>query len=68
MNAHILTLINGWARKNTLLDNFMIFCAKDLVYVAFMVASGGVGYLIYKRQWKPVAYFIATLAVTFILL
>lgn len=68
MNSKLLLDINSLAGKNGVLDNFMIFCASYLVYVVFVVAVSCLLYLVVKREWKPVIYFMATLAVTFILL
>lgn len=68
MNTKLLLIINSWAGKNSLLDNFMIFCASYLVYFVFIVAVGCLIYWIYKRDWKSVVYFFATLTVTYILL
>jgi undecaprenyl-diphosphatase len=46
----------------------MIFCASYLVYIVFLVVAICLAYLVAKREWRPVIYFMATLAVTFILL
>ena len=68
MNTNLLLTINSWAGKNSLLDNFMIFCASYLVYVVFLAAAACAVYWIYKHDWKPAIYFFATLVVTFLLL
>lgn len=68
MNDKLLLLINGWAGKNSLLDNLMVFCAKDLIYVVFLVGLICVVYLMYKREWKQISYFALTLVVSFALL
>lgn len=68
MNTDLLLLINGWAGHSHLLDTVMLFMAKYAIFVLFAVATGCVGYYIYKKEWKPVIYFATTLVVTFILL
>jgi len=68
MNNSILLLINGWAAKSQLLDTIMIFCAKYLVYIVFVVVAMFVVYWLYKRQWRTVAYVFLSLVVTFIFL
>lgn len=68
MNTKVLFLLNGWAGKNHLLDNVMIFCASYLIYLIFIIAVGAVAYLVYKRQWRPVVLFCTTLIITFIFL
>lgn len=68
MNDRLLLHINGWAGKSRLLDNFMIFSARYLVYIVFVVAIACVAYYARKREWKPIIYFFATLVVSFVLL
>lgn len=68
MNTSLLLTINGWAGKHHFLDTLMVFFAKDLVYILFATVAICMGYLLYKRQWRPVAYFAATLVVSFIFL
>jgi undecaprenyl-diphosphatase len=68
MNTDLLLLINGWAGHSHLLDTVMLFMAKYAIFVLFIAAAGCVGYYIYKKEWKPVIYFVTTLIVTFILL
>lgn len=65
MNSEVLLTINGWAGKNSLLDGFMVFSASWLIYLVFFVAFVCVALHAYKRQWRPVVYFVATLVVTF---
>ncbi|MEO6908401.1 MAG: hypothetical protein ABI210_10975 [Abditibacteriaceae bacterium] len=54
MNTKVLFLLNGWAGKNHLLDNVLIFCASNLIYIILIIAAGCVTYLVYKRQWRQV--------------
>jgi undecaprenyl-diphosphatase len=68
MNTDLLLLINGWAGHSHLLDSVMLFMAKYAIFVLFAVAAGCVGYYVYKKEWKTVAYFASTLVVTFVLL
>lgn len=68
MNAQILLLVNSWAGRNFLLDNAMIFCARYLIYIVFIVALGCMAHLLYTHQRRPVLYFGATLLLDFILL
>lgn len=68
MNDTLLLLINGLAGHYSLLDNTMIFTARDLVYIVFAVALICVGRLLYKDERKPVVYFFVTLGVSFLLL
>jgi undecaprenyl-diphosphatase len=67
MNVRLLLLINGWAGENRALDNFMIFCAKDLIYIIFLIALLWL-ILSDKKDWRPSAYFLTNLAVAFIFL
>lgn len=68
MNTSLLLTMNGWAGMNPLLDNLMIFCARYLIYIAFLAAAICVAMLIYKKQWRTVIYLAASLIVSFILL
>ncbi|MEO6907808.1 MAG: phosphatase PAP2 family protein [Abditibacteriaceae bacterium] len=68
MNTQILLLVNGWAGKNFLLDNAMIFSARYLIYIVFIIAGGCVAYLIYTHQRRSVLYVGATLLLDFIFL
>ncbi len=68
MNHKLLLDINGWAGHNHVLDKIMIFCASYLIYLVFVVVVGCMVYLASKRQWQEVAYFVATLVVSFIIL
>jgi undecaprenyl-diphosphatase len=68
MNNQLLLLINGWAGKNHLLDDVMIFCASYLIYIVFLTALVCVGYMAYKREWRSVIYFFSALIVSYGLL
>ena len=68
MNDTVLLLVNGWAGKNPALDAVMIFAAQYLIYIVFAVAAACIGYLLYRKEWKPAAYFFASLVVSFVLL
>lgn len=68
MNDYVLLLINGWAGRSSLLDSFMVFTARDLVYVVFVVAVICLGMYVYRQEWKPVVYFFIALVASFILL
>ena len=68
MNTKLLLTINGWAGENSLLDNFMIFCASYMVYIVFAVAVICIIFWAYKRDWKSAFYFFATLAITYVFL
>lgn len=61
-------MINGWAGKNSFLDNLMIFCAKDLIYIVFAAAAIWFAYAIYRRDRRSAVLFAANLVITFILL
>jgi undecaprenyl-diphosphatase len=68
MNTSLLLLINGWAGSHPLLDTAMIFSANYLIYIIFAVTAGCMAYLLYKRRWRPVILFGATLVVSYLLL
>lgn len=68
MNQELFTLINEFAGKNNIVDAIIIFCATYLIYILFAAAAGLMGYLVFKRQWRPVIFFGANLALTFVLL
>ena len=68
MNQELFNVINEFAGKNHIVDAIVIFCAKYLIYILFAAAAGLIGYLVYKRQWRPVIFFSANLALTFALL
>lgn len=65
MNKEIFTMINELAGQDPLTDSIIIFCAKYLVFILVGVAATLIGYLIYKRQWRPVIFFGANLILTF---
>jgi undecaprenyl-diphosphatase len=68
VNHQMLRTINGWAGHNWLLDHAMIFGASWLIYVVFAVAACCGLLLAHRRRWRPLGYFVATLAVSFGLL
>jgi len=68
MNDRLLLIINGWAGKNDLLDNFMIFSAKYLIYIVIVIVLGLLVWLTYKKDWQAVVYFFLALVVSFIVL
>jgi len=51
-----------------LLDEAMVFCASYLIFAVFATAACCAAYLFYKRQWRQLTYFSATLAVSYLLL
>ncbi len=67
MNNWLLLHINDLAGKNGFLDNLMVFCAKDLIFLVFLAA---IAWLIFsnKKDWRPPVFFLANLAVAFIFL
>lgn len=68
MNEKLLFIINGWAGKNQLLDQFMIFVAKDLVFIIFVLTACLLGYLIYKKQISTALWVICSLAISYLIL
>ena len=68
MNDYLLLLINGLAGRSSLLDTLMLFMARDLVFVVALVAVICLGLLAYKKEWRPIIYFVATLTASFVLL
>lgn len=68
MNSEVLLTINGWAGKNAWLDGVMVFSAVWLIYIIFIVAATCLAIYAYKRQWRPVIYFIGMMAITFAVL
>lgn len=68
MNNRLLLLINGWAGHNVVLDKFMVFCAKDLIYVVFAIVLAAMIYLAYKRQWREISWFAGSVAISYGLL
>jgi undecaprenyl-diphosphatase len=68
MNDQLLLFINGLAGHSHLLDTIVLFFARDLVFIVFATALFCVGTYIYKKEWQPVVYFFASMAVSFILL
>ncbi len=68
MNTSLLLTINGWAGKHHSLDQLMIFLASNLIYVVFAAALIIIGYLLYKRQFATVAWFMGSLVLSYVLL
>jgi undecaprenyl-diphosphatase len=68
MNDQLLLFINGFAGHSRLLDGTVLFLARDLVFIVFAVAFACIGMHAYKKEWKPVVYFFATLIVSYVLL
>jgi undecaprenyl-diphosphatase len=68
MNDYLLLLINGWAGRSSLVDEAMIFAARDLVFFVGIAAAVCLGLLAYKKEWRPIIYFFVTLVVSFVLL
>jgi undecaprenyl-diphosphatase len=66
MNDSLLLLINGWAGHSQILDAFMVFSAKYLIFILFAIALICIGFNAYKKEWKSVVYFSTTLVVTYI--
>ncbi len=68
MNDTLLLLVNGWAGKNALVDGVGVFFAAYLIYIVFVAAVACLGYCAYRRQWRPIVYFCASLVLTFALM
>lgn len=68
MNTYLLLLINGWAGHSQLLDATMVACAKYLIFIVFGVGLICIGLYAYRKEWKTVIYFCASLVLSFILL
>ena len=68
MNKKLLFTFNGLAGKNSAVDQFMIFCASDLVFIIFALTVVLLGYLLHKRQIATVLWFVGSLVVTYVLL
>lgn len=68
MNSSLLLAINGLAGHSKLLDTFMVYSAKYLIFVVFAVVAICLGLYIYNKEWKPAIYVFISLVVTFILL
>ena len=64
----MLLTINGWAGKSPVLDGLMVVSAAWLIYAVFAAALCCLAFYAYRRQWRPIAYFAATLIVTFVVL
>lgn len=68
MNEHLLLVINGWAGRNQLLDNVMIFCARYLIFAVFALAVSWFVYALYRHNWRQAGFFTLNLIITFMLL
>lgn len=68
MNNSLFLLINGWAGHSSLIDGAMVFIAKDLIYVVMAIAVICAGLLAYRKQWRTLAFFAGSMALSFILL
>lgn len=68
INAETLLTINNWAGQSAWLDAVMVFCAVWLIFLLFAVAGVLVLRAAWRQQWWHVGFFLATLAVAFILL
>lgn len=68
INSELFLDINGLAGNGHAFDQIIIFCASYLVYVIIAVAVGIMAYLLYKREWKTVIWFVGALAMSFIIL
>lgn len=68
MNTSLLMTINGWAGQHSWLDKLMVFIASDLIYLVFLATAICMGYLLYKRQFATVAWFVGSLALSYVLL
>lgn len=68
MNRWLFATINGWAGHDRLLDQAAIFCARDLVYVVFAAALVWLVFAARQRDFRTIAFFLANLALAFVLL
>lgn len=68
LNTNTFLIINNWAGKSPILDALTIFSAQYAIYVLFGVTALCITHLLYRRQWRPVAYFVASLTLSFIIL
>lgn len=68
MNNDLFLLINGWAGHSSLIDGIMVFFAKDLIYVVIAVAVICAGLLVYRKQWRTLAFFAGSMALSYLLL
>lgn len=68
MNNDLFLLINGWAGHSSLIDGIMVFFAKDLIYVVIAVAVICAGLLVYRKQWRTLAFFAGSMVLSYALL
>lgn len=68
INSELFLDINGLAGNGHAFDQIIIFCASYLVYIIIAVAVAIMAYLVYKREWKTVLWFVGALAMSFIIL
>lgn len=68
MNLQLFQAINGLAGHSRWLDNFMVFCATDLIYVIGLIFVVCLAALVYKKQWRSAIWLIVTLIISFIIL
>lgn len=68
MDQQLFFLINGWAGHNAFLDTLMIFSARYLIYILFAVGAGFALYYLYKKEYRRIVLFGATLVLAYILL
>lgn len=71
MNYEIFTVINGMAGVSGLLDGFMVFAAKYLIYLFFVAAAVVTGLRAREDGWWPagawrIGQVCATLAIGFV--
>lgn len=68
LNTNTFLTINDWAGKSPILDALTIFSARYAIYILFTVTVLCIAHLLYRRQWRSVAYFAASLVLSFIIL
>lgn len=67
MNQALLFQINGWAGHYAMLDDIMIFCAQQLIYVVFLLAVLWAAMALHQREYSRLCLYGLNLAVTFAL-
>jgi undecaprenyl-diphosphatase len=68
INSELFLDINGLAGNGHAFDQIIIFCASYLVYIIIAIAVALMAYLVYKREWKTVVWFVGALAASFVIL
>jgi undecaprenyl-diphosphatase len=68
LNTNTFLAINNWAGKSPILDALTIFSAQYAIYILFAVTALCIARILYQCQWRPIAYFAASLALSFIIL